>query len=71
MCNRQSSRIVKRHGKNDFKAEYSKDDLILHKVFGKGRVIEIDMKNKSYKIKFDKFDTDRNINFRIKMGKTK
>lgn len=69
MCNGQLDAITKRDKRSGFKGEFKKGDLITHKVFGAGKIIDVSMKNKSYKIKFDKFATERNISFMVKLKK--
>lgn len=43
------------------------DDVVEHKVFGKGRVMEINREKSAYIIKFDNMDTNRSINFEGKL----
>lgn len=44
-------------------------DVILHKAFGKGKIIEIDKENQVYIIKFEQLKTNRNISFSMKLEK--
>lgn len=43
------------------------DDVVEHKAFGKGRVMEINREKSAYIIKFDNMDTNRSINFEGKL----
>lgn len=49
--------------------EFDVGDRIIHKVFGKGTIIEINPQITSFVIKFDKLDTNRSINMRVKLEK--
>ncbi|MBE5959459.1 MAG: AAA family ATPase [Lachnospiraceae bacterium] len=49
--------------------QFCPGDRILHKVFGEGTIMEIDAQTTSFVIKFDKLDTVRNINMRVKLEK--
>ena len=40
---------------------------IRHTVFGEGVILETDTKAGTYKIRFDKMDTDRSISFRVQL----
>ena len=44
-------------------------DKVEHSIFGTGIVENINFENKTYAIKFDKFDTIRNISTHIKLEK--
>lgn len=46
---------------------FNVNDIVEHKVFGKGEIVEIDEDASSYVIKFDKMETTRKINFKIKL----
>ncbi|HDI3070202.1 TPA: AAA family ATPase, partial [Clostridium botulinum] len=50
--------------------ELNVGDRIIHKSFGFGRVIEVDITNSSYVIKFDNSETYRNISFSMQLEKT-
>ena len=41
-------------------------DRVRHAVFGEGTILEIDAKNSSYVIQFDKLETTRNLQFTAK-----
>lgn len=41
------------------------NDLVMHHVFGKGRIIDINRENSAYIIQFEKMQTTRNISFKI------
>lgn len=45
------------------KVKFKIGDIVEHRAFGKGIIKEIDMNIGSYIVKFEKIDTDRNINF--------
>ncbi|NRY61477.1 ATP-dependent helicase [Clostridium beijerinckii] len=49
--------------------QFNKGDKIIHKLFGIGRIIEVDNANSSYVIKFDNSETHRNISFSIQLEK--
>lgn len=44
-------------------------DIVLHKVFGRGKIIEIHEDTASYGIQFDKLETNRNISFNVSLQK--
>ena len=44
-------------------------DTVRHKFFGIGKVIEIREDHFSYTIKFENSETERNLNFRVKLDK--
>lgn len=44
-------------------------DRVIHKVFGKGTILEINAQITSFVIKFDGLETNRNINMRVKLEK--
>lgn len=41
------------------------NDLVMHHVFGKGKIVDINRENSTYIIKFDSMETTRNISFKI------
>nr|WP_236887230.1 3'-5' exonuclease [Clostridium botulinum] len=49
--------------------ELNVGDRIIHKSFGFGKVIEVDITNSSYVIKFDNSETYRNISFSMQLEK--
>ena len=49
--------------------QFCPGDRIMHKVFGAGTILEIDAQTTSFVIKFDKLETTRNINMRVKLEK--
>lgn len=49
--------------------QFAVGDRVIHKVFGKGTILEINAQITSFVIKFDKLDTNRNINMRVKLEK--
>lgn len=44
-------------------------DIVVHKVFGKGKIIEINTNTSAYGIQFEKLETIRNINFTVQLEK--
>lgn len=42
-------------------------DVVEHKVFGKGKVLQRDEENSAYLIQFDRMDTPRRISFRVSL----
>ncbi|MCM1027945.1 MAG: UvrD-helicase domain-containing protein [Roseburia sp.] len=48
-------------------ADFQAGDQVIHKVFGKGKVIGVDMVTRSYEIDFEKLNGTRNIVFRVRM----
>ncbi len=50
-------------------ADFQVGDVVIHKVFGRGKVIGVDMLTRSYEIDFEKLNGTRNIVFRIHMEK--
>lgn len=46
---------------------FSVGDIIEHKVFGRGEILELSEDTSSYVIKFDKMETTRNISFKTKL----
>ncbi|MBQ8318254.1 MAG: UvrD-helicase domain-containing protein [Lachnospiraceae bacterium] len=44
-------------------------DRVNHKVFGPGEIIDVRHKESCYVIKFDKFETFRNLSFRVELQK--
>jgi DNA helicase-2/ATP-dependent DNA helicase PcrA len=40
-------------------------DLVMHHVFGKGRIVDINRENSTYIIQFESMETTRNISFKI------
>ena len=42
-------------------------DVVEHKVFGKGKVLQRDEENSAYLIQFDRMDTPRKISFRVSL----
>ncbi|MBV7275371.1 UvrD-helicase domain-containing protein [Clostridium sp. PL3] len=46
---------------------FSVGDIIEHKVFGKGEILELNENSSSYVIKFEKMETTRNISFKTKL----
>lgn len=44
-------------------------DLVCHKVFGRGKIVDIKEDITSFVIKFDKFETERNLSFRAPLEK--
>lgn len=48
-------------------ADFQVGDKVMHKVFGVGEVLRVDMVTRSYEIDFEKLNGTRNIVFRIKM----
>ncbi|MBR3646646.1 MAG: ATP-binding domain-containing protein, partial [Lachnospiraceae bacterium] len=49
--------------------EFKVGDRIIHKVFGKGTILDICPQTTSFVIKFDCLDTNRSINMRVKLEK--
>lgn len=49
--------------------EFQVGDRVCHKVFGEGTILEINAQITSFVIKFDRLDTNRNINMRVKLEK--
>ena len=49
--------------------KFNAGDKIIHKSFGTGRIIEVDITNSSYVIKFDDSETYRNISFSMQLEK--
>lgn len=45
------------------------DEIDFHKVFGRGKIVKVNMVTRSYEIDFEKLNGTRNIVFRIKMEK--
>lgn len=48
-------------------ADFQAGDRVMHKVFGVGEIVRVDMLTRSYEIDFEKLNGTRNIVFRIKM----
>lgn len=48
-------------------AGYKKGDRIVHKVFGKGTILDVDTKECASLIAFDSMDTPRKISFRVRL----
>lgn len=48
-------------------AEFQVGDVVIHKVFGRGKIVAVDMVTRSYEIDFEKLNGTRNIVFRIQM----
>ena len=48
-------------------ADFQVGDRVIHKVFGPGKIVGIDMITRSYEIDFEKLNGTRNIVFRIQM----
>ena len=48
---------------------FSEGQRIRHAIFGEGAVLEVDMINRRYLIKFDEVDTPRSISFKVKLEK--
>ncbi len=48
---------------------FSIGDIVVHKIFGQGKIIGVDRENLHYTIKFDKYDTERNINIFVDLEK--
>ena len=53
---------------NNLNLQFKIDDVVEHKVFGKGKIIEINREKSAYVIKFDNIDTNRSINFEAKLS---
>ena len=49
--------------------DFKVGDVVTHFVFGKGTIEQVDIENKTYGIKFEKFETIRNISMHIKLEK--
>ena len=50
-------------------ADFEVGDTVIHKVFGRGKIVKVNMVTRSYEIDFEKLNGTRNIVFRIKMEK--
>lgn len=48
-------------------ADFQVGDIVIHKVFGRGKIVGVDMITRSYEIDFEKLNGTRNIVFRIQM----
>ncbi len=53
----------------DEKMVFSKGQCIRHAIFGDGEVLEVDLVDKRYLIKFDDVNTPRSISFKAKLEK--
>ena len=51
------------------KAAFSKDDRVLHRIFGEGRVLSVDAEKGAYLIQFEGMGTPREISFKAKLQK--
>lgn len=50
-------------------ADFQVGDIVIHKVFGRGKIVGVDMITRSYEIDFEKLNGTRNIVFRIQMDR--
>ncbi len=50
-------------------ADFRVGDVVVHRVFGRGKIMKVDMITRSYEIDFEKLSGTRNIVFRIHMEK--
>ncbi len=46
---------------------YKVGDFVRHKVFGPGQITGLDTEMSAYIIKFEKFETEREISFKAKL----
>ena len=60
------SRILK---KQEERTLFEPGQRVKHAVFGEGTILELDGKNSSYLIKFDRVETPRDISYKVKMIK--
>lgn len=56
-------------GENISETSLKVGDIVLHSIFGRGIIKQVNVEDKTYSIKFDKFDTIRNISIHIKLDK--
>lgn len=54
---------------SDSQVTFDVGQLVKHSVFGHGTIVDIDLVNSAYIVKFDKIDTRRNISFKAKLEK--
>lgn len=48
-------------------SHYSTGQKVVHKIFGTGTIVDVDMDKSAYTILFDGMETPRTISFRVKL----